>query len=517
MFGGVRTEVKAGKLHLLVLLDTKKLNVLIYRDKLDLGISIRARMLTTDPESTSRNFILIGSSVRSSEQRVQVIELDFSTIFSRQCELVENDNDKSDYEKFIARDITDGPDCLMGHEQIFYRRKADRDCYVGREFQDPVVELKDCVCTRADYECDYNFVRTSDGSCTRVGPDLISEDVCHSKDDVYPGSSGYRLIPGNTCIVKNDEPALDEPVDRKCSENIDGIQPNKPQPGDGKNGGNNLAKPSEENVSKNMVIFADEIEQFIYFRDSEAILIRLQNGELWRSGDQGIKWEAVLKDSGPVTSVVLHEFDNNRAYAFLQDGIHLTEDQGANWRTIKVPSPPSHHTSGVLDFHPQERDWLLFIGQSNDPEPHSEAYISRDHGRNWDSLNLFVEKCIFGRDANYEIEKETVFCSAYDKKQVGGNLRLLRTTDWGRSTESYFENVVEFFVVEDFMAVASSKSGDLSLFVSVNGKTFAEAQFPPDQYIDRNVSIMPFDFLCFQLTLISRLLLSCNQLRTQSY
>jgi hypothetical protein len=452
-----------------------------------LGISIRARMLTTDPESTSRNFLLIGSSVRSSDQRVQAIQLDFSTVFSRQCELIENDADKSDYEKFIARDITDGPDCLMGHEQIFYRRKADRDCYVGREFQDPVVELKDCPCSRADYECDYNFMRQSDGTCTRIGPDLISEDVCRSKDDVYPGSSGYRLIPGNTCIVSNDKPGLDEPVDRKCSENVDGIQPSKPHLGGGSKG-KDFAKPSDDNISKNMIVFNDEIEQFVYFRDSEAILIRLQNGELWRSNNQGIKWEAVLKDNGRVTNVVLHEFDNNRAYAFLQDGFYLTEDQGANWRMIKVPMSPSQRISSALDFHPQERDWLLFIGQSDSPEPHSEAFISRDHGRSWNSLDLFVEKCIFGRDANYKIEKETIFCSAYDNKQVGGNLRLLRTTDWGRNTESYFDHVVEFFVVEDFMAVASSNKGDLSLFVSVNGKTFAEAQFPPDQYINRNVS-----------------------------
>ncbi|KAF1797441.1 hypothetical protein V8B55DRAFT_1516083 [Mucor lusitanicus] len=451
-------------------------------DKLDLGISIRARMLTTDPESSSRNFLLVGSSVRSSsDAKVQAIQLDFANVFSRQCELNEKDESKSDYERFVARDITSGPDCLMGHEQIFYRRKADRDCYVGRDYQDPIVELKDCPCTRADYECDYNFMRNPDGSCTRVGPDRISEDVCRSKDDFYPGSSGYRLIPGNTCVLGSGTP-LDEPVDRKCSENIGGITPNPVRPGQG----NDMAKPSDDTISKYAIVFDDEIEQFVYFRDSEAILIRLQNGELWRSSNQGVKWESVLKEIGRVTNVVLHEFDNHRAYAFLEDGIHLTDDQGASWRTIKLPLPPSRRTSNVLDFHPQERDWLLFVGESNDPEPHSEAFISRNHGNSWDSLDMYVEKCIFGRDSKYDIEKETIFCSAYDKNRVGGDLRLLRTTDWGRTTESYFDHVVEFFVVEDFMAVASSNKGDLSLFVSVNGKTFAEAQFPPDQYINRN-------------------------------
>lgn len=454
---------------------------MFYREKLDLGISIRARMLTTDPESSSRNFLLVGSSVRSSDSKVQAIQLDFANVFSRQCVLDNNDDSKSDFERFVARDITEGPDCLMGHEQIFFRRKADRDCYVGRDYQDPIVELKDCACTRADYECDYNFRRNPDGSCVRVGPDLIAADVCKSKDDFYPGSSGYRLIPGNTCIAGNGH-ALDEPVDRKCSENIDGIvsSPSGNRPSQIE------AAPSDENIFKNTIVFNDEIEQFLYFRDSEAILVRLQNGELWRSKDLGLDWEAVLQEDGRASNVVLHEFDNNRAYAFLEDGIHITEDQGATWKTVKVPLSPSRRIAHALDFHPQERDWLLFIGQSSDPEPHSEAFISRDHGRSWSSLDMYVEKCIFGRDSKYEIEKETVFCSAYDNKQVGGNLRLVRTTDWGRTTESYFDNVVEFFVVEDFMAVASSNKGDLTLFVSVNGKTFAEAQFPPDQYINRN-------------------------------
>ena len=456
-------------------------------DKLDLGISIRARMLTTDPESTSRNFLLIGSSVRSSEQKVQAMQLEFNNVFSRQCILDEHDDSRSDYERFYARDINSGPDCLMGHEQIFYRRKEDRDCFVGREFQDPVVTLKDCPCTRADYECDYNFLRHPNGDCSRIGPDLIHGDVCRNKNDYYPGSSGYRLIPGNTCIASSKP--LDEPVERKCADNADYtyIPPNAG------NSHNELAKPSDDNISKNTIIFSDEINQFLYFRDSQSILVRLENGELWHSDNQGLKWTRTLEREGPVASIVLHEFDNKRAYAILQDNLYYTDDEGANWNSIKVPLPPSRHVANILDFHPQERDWLLFIGQSNDPEPHSEAFVSRDHGRNWNSLDMYVEKCIFGRDAQFETEKETVFCSAYDKKHIGGDLRLLRTTDWGRTTVSHFDNVVEFFVIEDFMAVASSVKGDLSLHVSINGRTFAEAQFPPDQYINRNVSFIYAD------------------------
>ncbi|KAI8971058.1 hypothetical protein BDB01DRAFT_854995 [Pilobolus umbonatus] len=446
-------------------------------EKLDLGLSIRARILTTDPESTSQNFLLIGSSVRSSDSNVHTIHIDLSDVFSRQCVLDEKDDSKSDFERWYARDLTDGPDCLMGHEQMFYRRKGRSDCYIGREFQDPVIVLKDCPCTQNDYECDYNFVRDADGKCSRVGPDFIYADMCKSKDDTYPGSSGYRLIPGNTCIA-DESSRLDTPVDRKCGENVKGIRPN---PSD-----SIMLKPSDDTISKSEITFDNDIDQFVYMKDSEVILVRLSNGEVWQTSNQGIKWNRVLEDSGFVISVILHEFDNRRAYALTRDAMYVTEDQGANWRKIKVPLPASRLTNQVLDFHPTERDWLLYIGQAEDVSMYSEAFISRNNGKDWGSLELYVDKCIFGRDSNFNIEKETIFCSVHDKKRVGEGIRLLRTTDWGSTTETYFDDVVEFFVVEDFMAVASNVKGELTLFVSIDGKTFAEAQFPPDQYINRN-------------------------------
>ncbi|RCI00049.1 vacuolar protein sorting/targeting protein PEP1, partial [Rhizopus azygosporus] len=441
--------------------------------KLGLGMTVRARMLTTDPESTSRKFLLIAGSVRSAVSKVQAFQLDFSNIFSRQCILDTHNEEKSDFERWYARDITEGPDCLMGHEQIFYRRKADRDCFVGREFQDPEVELKDCPCTRADYECDYNFVRDAEGKCIRVGPDRITADQCRSKDDTYAASSGYRLVPGNTCVQK-DGARLDEPVTRKCSENIAGIIPSP-----------NDLKPADEEIKHYQLFTGSEIEQFLYFRDSESILVRLQVGELWRSGNQGVDWVRVLDNEGVITNVVLHEFDNQRAYAILEDNIHYTDDQGKTWHPIKTPLAPSDRVAQTLDFHPTQKDWLLFIGKSSSPVPHNEVYVSTDHGRSWTALDFYVEKCIFGRDAEYKIEEDVVFCSAYDKKQVGNDLRLVRINFKQNQNRVYFDNIVEFFVVEDFMAVASSNNGELALHVSIDGTNFAEAQFPPDQHINR--------------------------------
>jgi hypothetical protein len=185
----------------------------------------------------------------------------------------------------------------------------------------------------------------------------------------------------------------------------------------------------------------------------------------------------------------MHEFEDNRAYAFVGDTMYYTHDQGENWENVKIPLPVSKVVVQAMDFHPGEKDWLILIADNPSPV-HTVAFISRNNGASWEQIQQVksVQKCIFGRDSNFKIEKETVYCSAHKLESSDRNnpLQLFRTTDWGANKEFLFENVVEFFVIEDFMAVATENKGSLQLFVSVDGSTFTPAQFPPDHYIDRN-------------------------------
>jgi|SRR5712671_2930852 len=63
---------------------------------------------------------------------------------------------------------------------------------------------------------DYNYVRHND-QCVPVGPEPIPAGVCRNPDQMYEGSSGYRLIPGNTCD-RSKGTKKDEPVKKKCSQ-----------------------------------------------------------------------------------------------------------------------------------------------------------------------------------------------------------------------------------------------------------------------------------------------------------
>lgn len=92
---------------------------LFCRNKLDLAVKIRARLLTTVPDSTSLKFILLGTLTRKSEdkgskgERHVVVSIDFEALNKRKC------GDK-DMEKWYARTINGKPDCLMGHKVCLF-------------------------------------------------------------------------------------------------------------------------------------------------------------------------------------------------------------------------------------------------------------------------------------------------------------------------------------------------------------------------------------------------------------
>jgi hypothetical protein len=66
-------------------------------------------------------------------------------------------------------------------------------------------------------DSDYNYIRNGD-ECVPVGPEPIPADVClGDPNQVYQGSSGWRKIPGNTCVGGSTK---DAKVDKPCSQGM---------------------------------------------------------------------------------------------------------------------------------------------------------------------------------------------------------------------------------------------------------------------------------------------------------
>ena len=69
--------------------------------------------------------------------------------------------------------------------------------------------------TWVELHSDFNFIRQGN-DCVAVGPEPVPAGVCNSDDpnQIYKGSSGWRKVPGNTCVGGIQK---DEKVDKKCS------------------------------------------------------------------------------------------------------------------------------------------------------------------------------------------------------------------------------------------------------------------------------------------------------------
>ena len=178
--------------------------------ELKLPVKFRVKAFTSVPDATSQQFLIVGALDRKDfegTKRYATIHVDFAPMRKRECT-------DSDMETFSARTIK-GKECLMGHKQSYTRKKPDADCYMGKKFEEPTDHQEKCDCTDDDYECDYNYVRNED-KCEPMGPEPIPAGVCSSdRQHTYMGSSGWRLIPGNTC--KAGSTRKDAKVEKQCS------------------------------------------------------------------------------------------------------------------------------------------------------------------------------------------------------------------------------------------------------------------------------------------------------------
>lgn len=440
---------------------------------LDLGVKIRARLLTTVPDSTSLKFIMVGELSREDQGsggRYAVVHLDFEPAKGRKCQ-------ENDFEKWYARTIK-GKECLMGHKQWYMRRKEKADCYVGDKFNEPPEHEDNCPCEDEDYECDYNFVRQG-SECVAAGPEPIPTDMCNKNipGEKYKGSSGYRLIPGNTC-TKAGGVEKDKKVEKDCSE---------------------AQKPPGE-VSHQTAFFKRPMVGNWYFKQAKTILIQLDDGTVYQSSNEGYSWISLMGGRYFI-AVYMHEFSFDRAYLFTdKDEMYYTTDTAEQWLPMKLPTTPNGLGINLLSFHPLQSDWLIFTGwrdcEGNDVSNcHAEAFYTLDHGRNWFTIEKYVRTCTWARTSDLRIDARLILCESYrdkrgNQKSFGPEnpLEFVEGSDLFKNKRKMFNSIVGFAKFSEYLLVAevAPKTNSLDLQVSLDGRKFAMGQFPPGMSVNNH-------------------------------
>ncbi|KAF7557667.1 hypothetical protein G7046_g5988 [Stylonectria norvegica] len=441
-------------------------------------LKIKPDLLTTTQDSTSLKFLLLGEV----DKAYKMIAIDFNKFDKKKC-------GKDDFEDWHARVDADGKStCIMGHKQTYQRRKKTADCFVKNEFEDPVPETDDCECSDADFECDYNFQRDPDDNkvCKQVGPIPAPEGSCNDAEGTFKGSSGWRLIPGNTCKrTKGDQ--KDDEVERKCSDDTSAPE-----------------TPATGNISHKQFNFETDMEDFekIYLDSStstdETIIVRpvkydgkggmeVQH-KFWRTIDHGKSWTQVLEKE-EIRNIYPHQYFSDVVFfTTTTEKVLYTIDHGQSFHSFKVPPQATHSPS--LSFHPDRKDWLIWTAQTcetvgGSEQCNREAHISTDRGDNWRTMLRFVKKCEFTGHSAYKFRSEKqIVCSAREEEKNSGPWVIVTSDDLFQDDKTVHKGPISnFATMSEFILAAGVVDGDdkesgLQALVSLDGKKFEPVHFP---------------------------------------
>lgn len=450
------------------------------------GQEIRPLFLTTVQDSTSLKFVLVGEKKKS----YFLFAIDFDGLHERKC----GDGDMEDWH--ARADDSGKATCIMGQKQTFRRRKKTADCFIKSDFKEPLPQTETCECTDVDFECDYNFERDPEDAkkCKASGPAVIPDGACKDKNGKFKGSSGWRLIPGNLCKRK-DGKQLDDPVEQDCSGKEPPSDPSKPS---------EPSKPADGKVSHTQKEFDSDLKDFqkVYLSkdggssDTEVIIARpaeFQGGQvkpddkIYRSTNHGKDWEQILKGE-KVNGIYPHEALSNVVFFTTADEkkVIYTVDSGKSYHTFEPKTPAGD--SPPLAFHPNRKDWLLWVGKRCDKvggkeDCYHEASVSFDRGDNWDTIRRHVDHCEFTGNTEYKFRPEKqIVCLARMEENNDAKFTLVTKNDVRDTDEkwsSFDGEVTNFATMSEFIVVAQVNStGALHAFSSLDGKKFEQALFP---------------------------------------
>ena len=453
---------------------------------------IKPWILTTTQDSTSLKFILVGED----KTQYYTHAIDFNGLHERKCE-------DGDMEDWWARVDEDGrPTCIMGQTQKYRRRKKDADCFIMEEFKDPVPETEPCSCTDDDFECDYNFVFDDEKKdCVPTGPIPLSEGDCEKGAKTFMGPSGWRLVPGNACREREDE--KDKSVERQCSESEE--PPKRPGSGEVESGKQLVLEGDYNNFRYWYLERGDSTldqDETIIMRPVKLSQGREKDGEIWITHNHGKEWAKpkALNGDIKILDVVPHRHFKDMVYFIPEDqgNVVYTTDHGSTFYTFKPPS-----RAGSLSFHPDMKDWLIWMGKVCDkPDDPSDcrkvASLSIDRGDHWETIGREIIRCEFTGSSAYPYanrDLKQIFCLAHRGENKKNPLQILRSNDFFQGKMKPIENVVDFATMSEFIVVATKDEEEETLRASssLDGKTFAEAQFPYGFFVNHQTSYTVLD------------------------
>ncbi|KAJ2700015.1 vacuolar protein sorting/targeting protein PEP1, partial [Coemansia sp. IMI 203386] len=445
----------------------------------DNGVRVIVDRVTNGMDSGGQGLLIQAREISASGGGASIDEsmlvyVDFSKLFSRQCQVETRDHSKSDFELWTPRWGMDSGGrsaaiCVLGTETSYWRRKPTSSCYVGNEFEPPMTSARTCECTIQDFECDEGFWLNDYGQCALDGPDPYQPSDCRD-GTTYSGRSGYTKITQSQCTGGKD---LSLPVDRIC----------------GRAGG----------MRASALVLQSPVADIQYFKNSHHVIIRTEDDRIWSSLDEGTQWAEIEMPAVPgtvrpdgVSAIVRQPYFEDYTYFIPKKGAlaYYTDDEARTIRALHLPTSPAHLYQPVLRFHPDYPDWLIFLGQPNEScesvdasNCQVEAFVSRDHGAHWSALSapLGPGGCAFLKtDRLTQAKQNTIICGRHMDAHDGGG-DIVVSNDWfTRNERVLVKKATDFAIMGGFLVISQDVDDGqaLRMHISLDGETAAVANFP---------------------------------------
>ena len=428
-------------------------------------------------DATAAKFILTGiyddtpENENDSEFSEVVYALDFSDAFGgKVC-------NKNDFEEFYARVNDKGdPICIYGHKEKFKRRKQDAQCFVNKIYEDLETIEEPCECIELDFECGEGF-ELHDGKCVENAK-KIGHMCRHNKAKELSLANKVK-IDGTKCKMgKKSESDFVLKQTFKCSDYV----------GHGHNhegGGTDLEINSELNT------FDANLRQYTYLEQGEDytgenVVMLTDDDSAYISNDGGIHFKKV-----PVN-------DRIKAYhvgfvpgqlILVTDGdtIYVSDDGGNSFVKRRAPTDLVNLVR-LISFHKTDPHKYIWYGGDCGGKLFDceiSAYITKDDGQSFDKLLDNVVTCDFVSPFLEEEKvknKDLIYCTVRNKS---GTLKLVSSTTNFKDSKTLHENIVGYAISGKFVIVASidEKAKSLKAKVTVDGETFADADFPHNFHV----------------------------------
>ncbi|KAJ6487924.1 hypothetical protein C8R45DRAFT_1074424 [Mycena sanguinolenta] len=161
---------------------------------------MRIHSIITEPSFSSRRFIL--QTVLPHSAVSTVVHLDFSSLTDVQCVIDVENPGHDDFELWSPSD--EGSErCLFGRQTLYHRRVREANCVVGLQPHAQELVIRNCLCTKADFECEFNYFKNESDECVLIpGTAPLPNDPdnwCLNGEDYWYERTSYRKISFSSC------------------------------------------------------------------------------------------------------------------------------------------------------------------------------------------------------------------------------------------------------------------------------------------------------------------------------